>query len=289
MLGNSVNVIPILKARYIGRPLLHSLTKNSFTGSVVGIYRDFCNILGNDGRMITIAISPIGKSPFSVLIEWQDSFTSILVKMNVRADQYGIKVGDAIFISLDNAKTWEPKMPQFPPTFRLKASSAELLFNSTKWFVPTFKNSSNNYMRDELIFGAEELQHALVNRSSIKRAVTFLAGLGPGLTPAGDDYLLGIMASLWLTKNTNFLHEIAWISSQKTTSLSAAYLMAGAKGEFAEYWHHLAKAILCQDPKILRKNISNFIQIGASSGRDALAGFSAHILKSKFSLNTVQN
>ena len=122
MLGNSVNVIAILKARYIGRPLLHSLTKNSFTGSVVGIYRDFCNILGNDGRMITIAISPIGKSPFSVLIEWQDSFTSILAKMNVRADQFGIKVGDAIFISLDSAKIWEPKMHQFPPTFRLKAS-----------------------------------------------------------------------------------------------------------------------------------------------------------------------
>ncbi|HIF19735.1 MAG TPA: DUF2877 domain-containing protein [Gammaproteobacteria bacterium] len=289
MLGNSVNVIPILKARYIGRPLLQSLTKNSFIGSVVGIYQDFCNILGNDGRMITLAISPIGKSPFSVLIEWQDSFTSILAKMNVRADQFGIKVGDAIFISLDSANTWEPKMHQFPPTFRLKASSAELLINYTQWPRKLFKNSSNNYARDKLICGARNLQHALVNGYSIKKAVKSLAGLGPGLTPAGDDYLLGIMASLWLTKNTNFLEEIGWISSQKTTSLSAAYLMAGAKGEFAEYWHHLAKAILCQDPKILRKNISNFIQIGASSGRDALAGFSAHILKSKFSLNTVQN
>jgi hypothetical protein len=239
--------------------------------------------------MITLAISPIGKSPFSVLIEWQDSFTSILAKMNVRADQFGIKVGDAIFISLDSAKTWEPKMHQFPPTFRLKASSAELLINYTQWPRKLFKNSSNNYARDKLICGARNLQHALVNGYSIKKAVKSLAGLGPGLTPAGDDYLLGIMASLWLTKNTNFLEEIGWISSQKTTSLSAAYLMAGAKGEFAEYWHHLAKAILCQDPKILRKNISNFIQIGASSGRDALAGFSAHILKSKFSLNTVQN
>ena len=72
LLKNSVNVIPILKARYIGKPLLQSLTKKSFTGSVVGIYQDFCNIRGNDGRMITIAISPIGKSPFSVLIESQD-------------------------------------------------------------------------------------------------------------------------------------------------------------------------------------------------------------------------
>jgi hypothetical protein len=288
-LENSVNVIPILKARYIGRPLLHSLTKNSFTGSVVGIYQDFCNILGNDGRMITIAISPMGKSPFSVLIEWQDSFMSIVAKMNVQADQYGIKVGDVLFIKLGNAETWVPKMPQFPRTFRLKASSAELLFDYTYWLQPTFYNSSNKYVRDKLISGAKELQHALVNMHPVKRAVTYLAGLGSGLTPSGDDYLLGVMASLWLTKNTHFLDEIALLSSQKTTSLSAAYLMAASKGDFAECWHDLAQAVLYQDPKALRDSISEFIQIGASSGRDALVGFSRHILESRFSLNVVQN
>ena len=286
---NSVNVIPIFKARCIGKPLLHSLTKNYFTGSVVGIYQDFCNILGNDGRMITIAISPMGKSPFSVLIEWQDSFMSIVAKMNVHADQYGVNVGDVIFINLDNAETWVPKMPQFPRTFRLKASSAELLFDYTQWLEPTFYNSSNKYVRDKLISGAKELQHALVNRHPIKRAVTFLAGLGSGLTPSGDDYLLGVMASLWITKNTHFLDEIARLSIQKTTSLSAAYLMAASKGDFAECWHDLAQAVLYQDPKALRDSISEFIQIGASSGRDALVGFSRQILESRFSLNVVQN
>ena len=286
---NSVNVIPILKARYIGRPLLHSLTKNYFTGSVVGIYQDFCNILGNDGRMITIAISPMGKSPFSVLIEWQDSFMSIIEKMNVQADQYGIKVGDAIFISLDSAETWVPKMPQFPRTFRLKAPSAELLFGYTHWLESTFYDSNNKYVRNKLISGAKELQNALVNRHPIKKPVTYLAGLGFGLTPSGDDYILGVMASLWLTKNTNFLEEIGCLSSQKTTSLSAAYLMAASKGDFAECWHNLAQAVLYQDLKALRDSISEFLQIGASSGRDALAGFSTHLLESRFSLNVAQN
>jgi hypothetical protein len=271
-LENSVNVIPILKARCIGKPLLHSLTKNYFTGSVVGIYQDFCNILGNDGRMITIAIRPVGKSPFSVLIEWQDSFMSIVAKMNVQADQYGIKVGDAIYISLDNAKTWVSKMPQFPRTFRLKAPSAELLFGCTHWLESTFYDSNNKYVKNKLISGAKELQNALVNRHPIKKPVTYLAGLGFGLTPAGDDYLLGVMASLWLTKNTNFLEEIGYLSSQKTTSLSAAYLMAASKGDFAECWHNLAQAVLYQDLKALRDSISELLQIGASSGRDALAG-----------------
>jgi len=289
VLENSINAIPTLKARYIGKPLLQSLTKNPFTGSVVGIYQDFCNILGNDGRMITIAISPIGKSPFSVLIERQNLTTSIIAKMNVRADQYGINLSDKIFISLDNAETWDPKMLQFPQTFRLKASIAELLFDSTQWFEPTFRNTNDKYVIDKLISGADELQHALVNRHPIKRSVTYLAGLGFGLTPSGDDYLLGVMASLWITKSTHFLDEIARLSIQKTTSLSAAYLMAASKGDFAECWHDLAQAVLYQDPKALRDSISEFIQIGASSGRDALVGFSRHILESRFSFNVVQN
>ena len=289
LLKNSVNIIPILKARYIGKPLLQSLTKKSFTGSVVGIYQDFCNIRGNDGRMITIAISPIGKSPFSVLIESQDLTTSITAKMNVRADQYGINISDKIFISLDYAETWDPKMLQFPQTFCLKASSAELLFGYTHWLESTFYYSNNKYVRNKLISGAKELQNALVNKHPIKRPVTYLAGLGFGLTPSGDDYLLGVMASLWLTKNTNFIEEIGCLSSQKTTSLSGAYLMAASKGDFAECWHDLAQAVLYQDLKALRESISEFLQIGASSGRDALAGFSTHILESRFSFNVAQN
>ena len=239
--------------------------------------------------MITIAISPIGKSPFSVLIERQDLTTSITAKMNVRADQYGINISDKIFISLDNAETWDPKMLQFPQTFSLKASSAELLFESTQWFEPTFKNSNDKYVIDKLNAGADQLQHALINRHPIKRSVEYLAGLGFGLTPSGDDYLLGVMASLWITKNTHFLDEIARLSSQKTTSLSAAYLIAASKGDFAECWHDLVQSVLYQDPKTLRDSISEFMQIGASSGQDAMAGFSTQILKSKFSLNMVQN
>jgi len=289
VLKSSVNVIPILKAHYIGKPLLQSLTKKSFAGSVVGIYQDFCNIMGNDGRMITIAISPIGKSPFSVLIKRQDLSRSITPKMNVRADQYGINISDKIFISLDNTETWDPKMLQFPDSFCLKVSSVKLLFDSTKWFESNAKNSNDKYVIEKLISGANELQHALVKRRPIKKPVTYLAGLGFGLTPSGDDYLLGVMASLWITKNTHPLDEIARLSSQKTTSLSAAYLIAASKGDFAECWHDLVRSILNQNPKNLRDSISKFTQIGASSGQDALAGFSTQILKSNINLEILRD
>ena len=288
-MGLSFRTVPSLKAHSVGRPLIKSLADNPFSGYVAGIYRNSCNIIGYDGRMITIVNPPISKGPFSVIIESHNLFSSINTKMYVRANSHRIEVGNILFIHFEHVDCWEPKMIQLPSLFRLKSTSAELLINYTQWPKKQFKNTSSNYARDKLICGARNLQHALVNGYSIKKAVKSLAGLGFGLTPSGDDYLLGVMASLWLTKNTNFLEEIGCLSSQKTTSLSAAYLMAASKGDFAECWHDLAQAVLYQDLKALRDSISEFLQIGASSGRDALAGFSTHILESRFSLNVAQN
>jgi len=273
----------------IGRPLLESLEKKPFTGYVAGIYRHSCNIIGDDGRLITLALPSVGNGPFSILIEVQTPFLSITPKTHVRAGRYGLTVGNMLFIHLDRVDCWVPRLLQFPRSFHLKASSAELLNDYTQWPEPLNGISTNKIVRDKLIARAMELQQALSNGNSVKRAVLFLAGLGFGLTPSGDDYLLGVMASLWLTRNTSSLEEIAQLACKKTTSLSAAFLKAASKGEFAECWHRLALAILSQETKPVQEAISEFAQIGAYSGRDALSGFTTHFLESRFGLEVSQN
>jgi hypothetical protein len=273
----------------IGRPLLESLEKKPFTGYVAGIYRHSCNIIGDDGRLITLALPSIGNGPFSILIEVQTPILSITPKTHVRASRYGLTVGNMLFIHLDRVDCWVPRLLQFPRSFHLKTSSAELLYDYTQWPEPLNGISTNKIVRDKLIARAMELQQALSNGNSVKRAVLFLAGLGFGLTPSGDDYLLGVMASLWLTRNTSSLEEIAQFACKKTTSLSAAFLKAASKGEFAECWHRLALAILSQETKPVQDAISEFAQIGAYSGRDALSGFTTHFLESRFGLEVSQN
>ena len=97
------------------------------------------------------------------------------------------------------------------------------------------------------------------------------------------------MASLWLNRNSSRLEEIARLASKKTTSLSAAFLKAASKGEFAECWHRLALAILSQEKIPVQDAISEFAQIGAYSGRDALAGFTTHFLESRFGVEMSQS
>ena len=103
------------------------------------------------------------------------------------------------------------------------------------------------------------------------------------------DLLLGLMASLWLTRNTTKLEEIAMLAYKKTTSLSAAFLKAASKGEFAECWHRLALAILSQETITVQAAISEIARMGSYSGRDALFGFTTHFLESRFGVEVSQN
>ena len=267
----------------IGRPLLETLAKKPFSGYAAGIYSHSCNIIGDDGRIITLALPSIGKGPFSIVIEGENPFTFITTKMCVRSDRHGLAVDNMLFIHLDGVECWEPRLFQFPHSFYLKTSIVALLKDYTQWFREANGISIDEMVKGRLVIGAKALQDALSNGHSTKKTVSYLAGLGFGLTPSGDDYLLGVMASLWLTGNTSRLDEIAETADRKTTSLSANLLNAASKGEFSESWHQLVKGIFSQDTKTAQDAIFNFAQIGAFSGRDSLAGFATHLLRSRFS------
>ena len=57
-----------------------------------------------------------------------------------------------------------------------------------------------------------------------------LAGLGDGLTPAGDDWLVGMMLWAWLAHAAprRFCQVLSDAAVPRTTTLSAAFLQAAA-------------------------------------------------------------
>jgi hypothetical protein len=112
----------------------------------------------------------------------------------------------------------------------------------------------------------------------IAQAVGQLAGLGNGLTPPGDDYLVGVMAALWLTGQKEILPVMGQVAAPLTTTLSAAFLKAAARGEFIEPWHALAQALSAGEAEAFSQVIERVAQFGASSGRDTLAGFATTLL-----------
>jgi hypothetical protein len=102
-----------------------------------------------------------------------------------------------------------------------------------------------------------------------------LAGLGSGLTPAGDDFLMGVMLRAWLThpEPEPFCQQIVEIAVPRTTTLSAALLRAASRGECSAAWHTLLTALESGAQPQLEKAVQAILSHGHTSGADILAGF----------------
>lgn len=114
---------------------------------------------------------------------------------------------------------------------------------------------------------------------SLVRSLPKFMGLGTGLTPSGDDFILGILLSLnryhdrlWPAENLRDLNlQIVEAAYQRTTSLSANLIECAALGLADERLVNALDWILsgsAREPDIL----PHLMNWGHSSGLDALAG-----------------
>ncbi len=94
-----------------------------------------------------------------------------------------------------------------------------------------------------------------------------LIGLGPGLTPSGDDYLGGVMVALHLLHRPSQAASLwRWLEpklASRTSAISAAHLAAAATGEAHEALHDVLHGNL---------DLDALDAVGHCSGWDALAG-----------------
>ncbi len=103
-----------------------------------------------------------------------------------------------------------------------------------------------------------------------------LLGLGPGLTPSGDDFLGGAMIVLHYLAQRAVVHPIASMIRQfaecATTPISVAHLAAAAEGQGSMQLHEALNGIVGGKQEINDDLLSALDRIGHCSGWDALAG-----------------
>jgi hypothetical protein len=105
------------------------------------------------------------------------------------------------------------------------------------------------------------------------RAFGELLGLGPGSTPAGDDFLAGyITGSLWLGAS---LFPV--LDPGRTTWLSGSILKDVEDGFTWKRSRDMLEALATDDAKRVTAAVAHILDWGHSSGRAWLAGFSAAV------------
>ena len=105
-----------------------------------------------------------------------------------------------------------------------------------------------------------------------------LLGLGPGLTPSGDDLISGFLIAAHHVGSGDDALDL-WKSLEdkaklRTNQISVAHLMAAADGAGAAPLHDLLEAIHENRVEQIAKALDGIDQIGHSSGWDAVAGLS---------------
>jgi len=106
-----------------------------------------------------------------------------------------------------------------------------------------------------------------------------MIGLGPGVTPSGDDFLIGFLAGLWSTSGGNqgqlsFIHSFGnglMEIAKQTNLISRTYIHHATKGQFSSSLSNLAQAIAFGSENI-RAISEAAMHVGHSSGMDSVTG-----------------
>ncbi len=133
--------------------------------------------------------------------------------------------------------------------------------------------------RGEVLRRAAVFQDALRSGSvdAVLVAAARLVGLGEGSTPAGDDYLVGVLHALPLSGGGRAeslpLAALASVGEGRTTAVSASWLAAAARGEASSVWRALLDALAAGDEPAARGAAGAVRVTGHTSGAFSLRGF----------------
>ena len=290
-----------VKALSISGPVFDVVRREGLTGRVLANYSRACNLVTSEGEVIALVGPAIGNGPLNIVIEETGVLEQVKPGLPAVFSDNQLVLGDSLIVLLDAAQLWRPEVHWeclATQRRRLEDSLAALrgwlsqndvakglLDLSTSQFAPAGTRSPHNLaFLARARAGINGLLHALQDgdRSGIRESAALLAGLGPGLTPAGDDYLVGLMAGLRVwpgpLENSGLSPDEACqiifeATESRTTLLSRAFLHSAKEGLFGEDWHELLAALAGGEATGIQRAARRVLSSGATSGADALAGF----------------
>ena len=238
----------LIEAGYV-TPFVRSWLARRPAVRVLHVFDHACNLINERSEIVSLVTAELGPGPFAVVLAPAPAvFFSQLVTMAtpVAVDGHLIKLGGLV-VDTAPAVDW----PSRPAWEQWRRASALVFFSSISTRLRQGGQPANSEItvayRRHFTAGRERLLSGLAigDADACREGAQKLAGLGPGLTPAGDDFLMGATYGLWATQPAEAAQfwgqVIAETAAPRTTLLSAAWLRAAARGEAAEAWHELVR------------------------------------------------
>ncbi|MBV7505508.1 DUF2877 domain-containing protein [Bacillus sp. sid0103] len=268
---------------------IQRIEKSSFNGIVHSIFNKTINLKClNDGELYTIASTKIDNGPNTLLIDI-NSFREVDLALNDKV--YGAKkvlsITNKLAITVERAEKWESNLPDYPEcSERLSANLVKMkhyIHSQGKAGGMKPDTASKNIFVKEMSRLLNERSRALVyevsnNRgSNALQSAAGLIGLGPGLTPSGDDYLVGFISTLHLPNCPCHVfkelgEQIVKMAKPLTNEISYMALKKASIGSVRESLIHLLDSLVNGTENEMLQSLKNVLEIGSSSGTDIALG-----------------
>jgi hypothetical protein len=248
-----------LPIRECGR-IAHRILAAAPAGSVCAVFRRSCYLEFVGGQVVCVGDRSLGRGP-----------------LNAQVDRFQpLRLGDSVALRLDGAKLWRPTTR----LARVDGAALRALRAAAHTHVPAEGFGGLLFERSSpLIEHARPALAALerwLSGEVLDRDAETLLGLGPGLTPSGDDYLGGMMIALRTFGRRADADALwAWLALRapsRTSKISVAHLAAAAEGEAHESLHACLEALGAGVTAGWPARLDRLASVGHCSGWDGLAG-----------------
>lgn len=268
--------------------LAEAVLRRTKTGRVVAVFdSSFYAAFGRE--WICIGLSHIGSGPLNVVCEsrphgWPEIGSPVAVAGSV------FYLNNMPFASLDRASVWRPKPV---PSWTVASLQRGLEAATEVWrkgelgeglaaagcvTLPVHSTLLVSAAAPGIAALARMIAGALDESrvsSEDQADIVTLIGLGPGLTPSGDDLLGGALialASLGLLKAQDELWRACSRYLDRSNDISRLHLQAAAQGYGAAALHGAINATTSGDVDRIPHALAAVSAIGHCSGRDSFAG-----------------
>jgi len=251
----------------------------------------------NNNRMIFLSFENYRGPLTANLSGISQQFSSCSSGETVSTSRHGIRFSDSdISISTSNAKAWNPLLPIETPlhtderinlirqlalnVYRSKSDvGMSKMLPALVGFNREDSNQDNQFkgIRNEIYKIKDHLTQG--DLISLFQTIQLFLGMGSGLTPSGDDFIMGLLLSLnrWESvlqpgKDLSILNKnVIEAAYRDTTTLSANLIESAALGLADE---RLIQAVdfLAVGKVHQAEILPGFLNWGNSSGIDALVG-----------------
>ncbi|CRK81888.1 hypothetical protein BN000_01805 [Neobacillus massiliamazoniensis] len=241
-----------------------------------------------NGELYTIACREMDNGPNTLIID-VDRFDEMDIKVNdtVHFENKILSVENKIAITLEQVESWKPVLPIYPKDteiIKTRLTKMKHYINILGKGGGMKKNKISRGPFDvEMSKMLNERTNLLLNAlrnnemsKALQHAVS-LIGLGPGLTPSGDDFLVGLFTIFNIRNSPRFSHQsfcedVVEKAKALTNDISYMALKKASVGKVRESIIRLVDSLFYGKEEELFFSLNQVINIGSSSGTDIALG-----------------